>query len=190
MLHHLIRLSLIAASLPHPTGEAAEMATCPPKGVSISQGVPLRYPVSDSQRHATPTQSCKSRGPERVEKNGHRPTDMEHSPALIQALIQALLTDCGEGRVATTPPPPPGQGRPRPPKTVQSAEGGEGKDKREGSLWLSEAPVRKIILQIHTPARSSQCWSRQTQHGLGGCTWMHLVNGTGNSPSPGQLTLE
>ena len=56
--------------------------------------------------------------------------------------------------------------------------------------WLLEAPVRKIVLQMHTPARSSQCWSRQTQHGLGVCIWMHLVNGTGNSPSPGQPTLE
>jgi len=55
-------------------------------------------------------------------------------------------------------------------------------------LWLLEAPVRKIILQMHTPARTSQCWSRQTQHGLGVCIWMHLVNGTGNSPSPGQPT--
>ena len=52
------------------------------------------------------------------------------------------------------------------------------------------APVRKIILQMHTPARTSQCWSRQTQHVLGVCIWMHLVNGTGNSPSPGQLTPE
>ena len=40
----------------------------------------------------------------------------------------------------------------------------------------------------HTPARTSQCWSRQTQHGLGVYIWMHLVNGTGNSPSPGQPT--
>ena len=85
-----------------------------------------------------------------------------------------------------------GQGRPRSPKTVQSAEGEQGKEKQERImwLWLLEAPVRKIILQIHTPARSSQCWSRQTQHGLGVCIWMHLVNGTGNSPSPGQPTLE
>ena len=30
------------------------------------------------------------------------------------------------------------------------------------SLWLLEAPVRNMILQMHTPARSSQCWSRQT----------------------------
>ena len=53
-----------------------------------------------------------------------------------------------------------------------------------------EAPVRKIILQMHTPARSSQCWSWQTQHGLGVCIWMHLVNGTGNSPPVGEPTLE
>ena len=39
-------------------------------------------------------------------------------------------------------PPPPGKGR--------------------ESLWLLEAPVRKSILQMHTPARSSQCWSGQT----------------------------
>ena len=73
------------------------------------------------------------------------------------------------------PPPPP-----------------ENKERKNGkeSLWLLEAPVRKIILQMHTPARSSQCWSRQTQHGLGVCIWMHLVNGTGNSPSTGQPTLE
>ena len=55
-----------------------------------------------------------------------------------------------------------GQGRPRSPKTVQSAEGGEGKDKRE-SLWLFEAPVGKIILQMHTLARTSQCWSRHAK---------------------------
>ena len=41
---------------------------------------------------------------------------------------------------------------------------------------------------MHTPARSSQCWSPQTQHGLEVCIWMHLVNGTGDSPSPGQPT--
>ena len=44
------------------------------------------------------------------------------------------------------------------------------------------------ILQMHTPVRSSQCWSRQTPHGLGVCIWMPLVNGTGNSPSLGQPT--
>ena len=31
---------------------------------------------------------------------------------------------------------------------------------------------------------------RQTRHGLGVCIWMHLVNGTGNSPSLGQPTPE
>ena len=30
------------------------------------------------------------------------------------------------------------------------------------SLWVLEAPVRKILLQMHTPARTSQCWSLQT----------------------------
>ena len=33
-----------------------------------------------------------------------------------------------------------------------------------------------------------ECWSRQTQHGLGVCIWMRLVNGMGNSLSPGQPT--
>ena len=37
-------------------------------------------------------------------------------------------------------------------------------------------------------ARTSQCWSRQTPHGLGVYIWMHLVNGTGNSPSLGRPT--
>ena len=62
--------------------------------------------------------------------------------------------------------------------------------KGKESLWLLEAPIRKIILQMHTPARTSQSWSRQTRHGLGVCIWMHLVNGTGNSTPPGQQTLE
>ena len=68
----------------------------------------------------------------------------------------------------------------------------EEKERKNGkeSSWLLEAPVRKIILQMHTPARSRQCWSRQTQHEFGVCIWMHLVNGTGNSPSLGQPTLE
>ena len=79
-----------------------------------------------------------------------------------------------------TPPPPRGRAQ------KEKKERKNGKE----SLWLLEAPVWKIILQMHTPARSSQCWSRQTQHGVGVCIWMHLVNGTGNSPSPGQPTLE
>ena len=66
----------------------------------------------------------------------------------------------------------------------------EAKERTKGkeSLWLLEAPVRKIILQMHTPARTSWCWGRQTQHGLGVCIWMHLVNGTGSSLSPGRPT--
>ena len=64
----------------------------------------------------------------------------------------------------------------------------EVKERTKGkeSFWLLEAPVRKTILQMHTPACTSQCWSRQTQHGLGVCIWIYLVNGTGNSLSLGQ----
>ena len=85
------------------------------------------------------------------------------------------------------------RGRSRSPKMVRTAEGEQGKEKRERMIVVVRSPCQenwKIIVQMHTPARSSQCWSQQTQHGLGGCIWMHLVNGTGNSPSPGQPTLE
>ena len=54
--------------------------------------------------------------------------------------------------------------------------------------WMLEASVRKSILQMHTPACTSQCWSQQTPHGLRVCIWMHLVNGMGNLLSPGQPT--
>ena len=49
------------------------------------------------------------------------------------------------------------------------------------SLWLLEAPVRKVIPQVGAGVG-------KPPHGLGGCIWMHLVNGTGNGPSPGQPT--
>ena len=52
-------------------------------------------------------------------------------------------------------------------------------------MWLSEALV---IPQMHTLACTSQCWSGQTQHGIGVCIWMRLANGTGNSLSLGQPT--
>ena len=83
----------------------------------------------------------------------------------------------------------PGQGKDRADRTRRKQcraqkENNERKNGKE-SLWLLEAPVRKIIVQMHTRVRSSQCWSWQTQHGLGVCIWMYLVNGTGNSPSPG-----
>ena len=81
-----------------------------------------------------------------------------------------------------------GQGRTRLPKMVQSAERGKGRDER---VVVVRIPCQeKNPLQMHTPTRTSQCWSRQTQHGIGVCIWMHLVNGKGSSPSLGQLTLE
>ena len=52
----------------------------------------------------------------------------------------------------------------------------EAKKRTEGkeAWWLSEAPVRNVILQMHTPAPTSQCWRRQTSVDSGcasGCTW-------------------
>ena len=87
---------------------------------------------------------------------------------------------------ACAPPPPPDRAREKWCRVQKVEERTKGKE----SLWLSEAPVSKIILQMHTPARTSQCWSRQTPawtlHGV--CIWMPLVNGTGNRLSPGQPT--
>ena len=77
-----------------------------------------------------------------------------------------------------------GQGRARSPKTVQSAEGGEGKGKRERIIVVVGSPCQEI-LQMHTPARTSQCWGRQTQYGLGVCIWMHLGQRHGQRPVSG-----
>ena len=48
----------------------------------------------------------------------------------------------------------------------------EEKERKKGkeSWWLLEAPVRTSVLQMHTPARTSQCWSRQTP------TWTRSVH--------------
>ena len=56
-------------------------------------------------------------------------------------------------------------------------------------LWLLEAPVRNDPADAHPSAHKSVLESANP-HGLGVCIWMHLVNGTGNSPSLGQPTLE
>ena len=91
------------------------------------------------------------------------------------------------GRPPSIPPPPSTQ---HPPGLTTLGVGAGGPDHilprppGKESLWLLEAPVRNMILQMHTPARTCQCWSRQT-HGLGVCIWMPLVNGTGNSPVSG-----
>ena len=55
-------------------------------------------------------------------------------------------------------------------------------------LWLLEAPVRNMILQMHPPPPPVSAGVGNPPHGLGVCVWMHLVNGTGNSPSPGRPT--
>ena len=48
-------------------------------------------------------------------------------------------------------------------RTGQTAQN-DNKERENGkeSLWVLEAPVRNMIPQMHTAARSSQCWSRQT----------------------------
>ena len=82
------------------------------------------------------------------------------------------------------------QGRPHSPKMVQRAEGGKGKDKGERFIVVVRSPCQENYpADAHTSAHS-QCWTRQTQHGLGVCMWMHLVNGMGYSPALRQPTPE
>ena len=99
---------------------------------------------------------------------------------------------CGSGGSLSGAPPPPSQDRADRARRKRCRAQKEEKERTKGkeSLWLLEAPVGKIILLMHTPVRTSQCWGRQTQHGLGVCIWMHLVNGTGSSPSLGRPTPE
>ena len=74
-----------------------------------------------------------------------------------------------------------GQDRLRSPQMVQSAKGGKEKDKRERIIVVVRSPCQK------NPADVSAGVGKPL-HGLGVCIWMHLVNGTGNSPSPGRPT--
>ena len=64
------------------------------------------------------------------------------------------------------------------PKQIRTAGRSPGSLELRPPPPFQEAPVRIMILQMHTPGRTSQCWSRQTR-GLGVCIWMHRVNGTG-----------
>ena len=62
-----------------------------------------------------------------------------------------------------SPPPPLSSNvslprAPPPPAQKEEKDWTKGKE----SLWLLEAPVRKMILQMHTLACTSQCWGRQT----------------------------
>ena len=76
-----------------------------------------------------------------------------------------------------------GQGGPRSPKTVQSAEGGEGRDKRERIICGCWKPLSGKCSCGCTRQRAQvSAGVGKPPHGLGGCIWMHPVNGTGNSP--------
>ena len=82
-----------------------------------------------------------------------------------------------------------GQGRPRSPKTVQSAEGGEGKDKRERIVVGVRSPCQehdpadahpgppKSVLESANPHMDSECAS--------GCPWS---TARATAPSPGRPT--
>ena len=81
-------------------------------------------------------------------------------------MISALCgTFCTWGTSAPPPPLPPNLSRRRP-------VGGPCHGSPHGGFWKRgsnappppplEAPVRRIILQMRTPARASQCWSQQT----------------------------
>ena len=56
------------------------------------------------------------------------------------------------------------------------------------SAFAHATPPPPQVRKHHFSPRTPPPWSRQTQHGLGVCIWMQLVNGTGNSPSPGHPT--
>ena len=55
----------------------------------------------------------------------------------------------------------------------------------QDNIWRSSADDSAQALSSAPPPSPPP----QTQHGLGVCIWMHLVIGTGNSPSLGQPTL-
>ena len=92
-----------------------------------------------------------------------------------------------------------GQGRPRSPKTVQSAEGGEGKDKRERIVVVVRSPCQenypadahpsahKSGLESANPRMDSECAS--------GCTWStawataRLWDGRPRSSQTGQVDM-
>ena len=100
------------------------------------------------------------------------------------------------GRGAKPPPPPPppqegpekaghgerdeqgeitGRGRPRSPKTVQSAEGGEGKDKRKTIIVVVRSPCQEHYpADAHPSTHKSVLESanpRMDLEGASGCTW-------------------
>ena len=67
----------------------------------------------------------------------------------------------------------------------------EAKERTKESLWLFEAPARKMTLRMHTPtAQFSAGVGKRGMDSECACIWMHLVNGTSNSPSLGQPTPE
>ena len=133
--------------------------------------------------------------PPQGEGGGKERQTHSHSPSLAPSSNPSLqqhapATQCPQGRQngeggeetgqgeRDEPRRVTGQGRTRSPKTVWSAKE-QGKEKWERIIVVVRSPC-----QENYPADAHP--SRQTQHGLGVCIWMHLVNGTDNSPSLGQ----
>ena len=92
---------------------------------------------------------------------------------------QVCLVIEGASGIFTHPPP-------RSPETVQSAEGEQGKEKRERIIVVVRSPCQENDhADAHPSAHKSVLAVGKPPHGLGVCIWMPLVTGTGNSPVSG-----
>ena len=87
------------------------------------------------------------------------------------------------------PGPPPPLLRARQKRCRAQKEENE-RTKGKESLSVLEACQENSPADAHPSAHKSVLESANPPNGLGVCIWMQLVNGTGNSPSPGQSTLE
>ena len=139
--------------------------------------------------------------PPQGEGGGRERRTHSHSPSLAPSPTPSLQQHAqgrknGEGGEETgqgerdEPRRVTGQGRPRSPKTVQSAKGEQGKEKRERIIVVVRSSCQENCpADAHPSGAQVSAGVSQPPHGLRVCIWMHLVNGTGNSPSPGRPTL-
>ena len=123
-----------------------------------------QQPVSGTADPGVVKQDKSSRGsvdttrtrsdPQRVRmSSGERPIG---TAKVKQRNTEALCQPPPPPGLVPTPPPPPTDRARR--KRCRAQKEEKERTKGKESLWLLEAPVRKIILQMHTPVRTSQCW--------------------------------
>ena len=62
------------------------------------------------------------------------------------------------------------------------------REKRERIIVVVRSPCQENYPADAHPSAQVSAGVGKPPHGLGVCIWMYLVNGTGNSPSPGQPT--